>query len=126
MAAGARKRRMPVIAIVSRQHSDRVPATHSSGQKLVDVADIVFDNHCPPGDCVLAIEGLDWNTGPASTVTGAMIINMLRCEVAQRLMARGMKPVLLPSHQLVGNASAAEQLERFYEAYRKSLRHLYE
>jgi len=26
----------------------------------------------------------------------------------------------------VGNASAAEQLERFYEAYRKSLRHLYE
>jgi hypothetical protein len=34
--------------------------------------------------------------------------------------------VLLPSHQFVGNQSAADQLERFYEAYRKSLKHLYE
>ncbi len=51
---------------------------------------------------------------------------MLRCEVAERLLARGHKPELLPSHQFVGNTSAAEQLERFYEAYRKSLRHLYE
>ena len=71
------------------------------------------------------MDGLEWRTGPASTVTGAMIINMLRCETAARLLARGIKPVLLPSHQFVGNASAAEQLERFYEAYRKSLAHLY-
>jgi uncharacterized phosphosugar-binding protein len=126
MAAGARARHLPVIAIVSRQHSDRVPAAHSSGKKLIDLADVVIDNHCPPGDCVMPIEGLEWNTGPASTVTGAMIINMLRCEVAERLVARGIKPVLLPSHQFVGNASAEEQLERFYEAYRRSLQHLYE
>ena len=95
-------------------------------QKLIDEADIVIDNHCPPGDCVLEIEGLEWRTGPASTVTGGMIINMLRCEVAARLVARGLKPVLLPSHQFTGNIEASEQLERFYEAYRKSLRHLYE
>jgi len=36
------------------------------------------------------------------------------------------KPVLLPSHQFVGDPSAAEQLERFYEAYRRSLAHLYQ
>src|SRR6266851_3871571 len=124
MAAGAKRRGMPVIAIVSRQHSEIAAAGHSSGKKLIDFADIVIDNHCPPGDCVVEIEGLDWNTGPASTVTGGMIINMLRCEVAERLVARGLKPVLLPSHQFVGNTGAAEQLERFYEAYRLSLRHL--
>ena len=126
MAAGARRRGMPVIGIVSRQHSERSPPAHSSGKKLIDVADIVIDNHCPPGDCVFEVEGLDWRTGPVSTVTGAMIINMLRCEVAERLVARGVKPELLPSHQFVGDRSAAEQLERFYESYRKSLRHLYE
>src|SRR5438445_922293 len=82
MAAGAKRRGMPVIAIVSRQHSERVAAAHSSGKQVIDVADIVIDNHCPPGDCVLEIEGLEWRTGPASTVTGGMIINMLRCEVA--------------------------------------------
>jgi len=126
MAAGVRRRGLPVIAIVSREHSERAVAAHSSGKKLIDLADIVIDNHCPPGDCVLEIEGLEWRTGPASTVTGGMIINMLRCEVAERLVKRGRKPVLLPSHQFVGNTDAAEQLERFYEAYRISLRHLYE
>jgi len=126
MAAGAKRRGMPVIGIVSRQHSERSAAAHSSGKKLIDVADIVIDNHCPPGDCVFEMEGLDWRTGPVSTVTGAMIVNMLRCEVAERLVARGVKPELLPSHQFVGDRSAAEQLERFYESYRKSLRHLYE
>src|ERR1700738_2018649 len=126
MAAGAHRRGMPVIGIVSRQHSERSAAAHSSGKKLIDVADIVIDNHCPPGDCVFEVEGLEWRTGPVSTVTGAMIVNMLRCEVAERLVARGVKPELLPSHQFVGNASAAEQLERFYESYRRSLRHLYE
>jgi uncharacterized phosphosugar-binding protein len=126
MAMGARERGMPVVGIVSRQHCQQSTPAHSSGKKLIDVVDVVIDNHCPPGDCLLELEGLDWRTGPASTVTGAAIMNMLRCEVAERLLARGHKPELLPSHQFVGNASAAEQLERFYEAYRTSLRHLYE
>lgn len=126
MAAGARRRGMPVIGIVSRRHCEASTAAHSSGKKLIDVADIVIDNHCPPGDCVHEVAGLEWRTGPVSTVTGAMIINMLRCEVAERLVACGVKPELLPSHQFVGRREAAEQLERFYESYRRSLRHLYE
>ncbi|MEX0600259.1 MAG: hypothetical protein WD205_06435, partial [Rhodothermales bacterium] len=99
---------------------------HSSGKKLIDVADVVLDNHCPPGDCVLELEGMEWRTGPTSTITGAMIINMLRCEVAEKMLERGVKPEVLPSHQFVGNTSADEQLERFYDSYRKSLKHLYE
>jgi uncharacterized phosphosugar-binding protein len=126
MALGARRRGLPVIGIVSLAHAREAKAAHSSGKKLPDVADLVIDNQCPPGDCVVEIPGLEWRTGPASTLTGAMIINMIRCGTAERLLTRGAKPVLLPSHQFVGNASAQEQLERFYEAYRKSLRHLYE
>jgi len=126
MAEGARKRGLPVIAIVSLQHCQQSVPAHSSGKKLTDHADVVIDNHCPPGDCLIELTGLEWRTGPASTVTGAAIINMIRCETAERLLARGTRPELLPSHQAVGNASAATQLERFYEAYRRSLRHLYE
>jgi isopentenyl phosphate kinase len=55
-----------------------------------------------------------------------MLINMLRSRVAELLLESGHKPVLLPSHQFVGNTSAAEQLERFYDAYRRSLAHLYQ
>ena len=71
------------------------------------------------------MEGLEWRTGPVSTVTGGMIINMMRCATAEKLLARGIRPVMLPSHQFVGNVSAAEQLDRFYEGYRRSLAHLY-
>jgi uncharacterized phosphosugar-binding protein len=40
------------------------------GKKLIDVADVILDNQCPPGDCVVEMEGLEWRTGPTSTVTG--------------------------------------------------------
>src|SRR5213593_956818 len=116
MALGAKRRGMPVIGILSRRHAERSKRAHSSGRKLLDVADVVLDNLCPPGDCVVELDGLEWKTGPASTVTGAMIINMLRCEVAERLLKRGRSPVLLPSHQFVDRAGADEQMERFYEA----------
>ena len=126
MATGVRSRGMPVIAIVSKAHSEEAKAIHSSGKKLVDCADLVIDNLCPPGDCVLKLDGLEWKTGPVSTIAGAMIMNMIRCGTAEALLAKGMKPVILPSHQFLGNTSAAEQLDAFYEAYRQSLKHLFE
>lgn len=126
MAMGAKDRGMSVIAMVSRQHCENSPANHSSGKKLIDVADIVLDNHCPPGDCAVELDGLEWRTGPISTITGTMLINMLRCRTAEVLLDRGIKPELLPSHHFIGNDSVEEQLERFYEAYRVSLAHLYQ
>lgn len=126
MAQGAKQRGMPVIAMCSVKHCEQSVPAHSSGQKLIDVADVVLDNGCPPGDCVVELDGLEWRTGPASTVTGGMLINMLRCRTAELLLERGHKPELLPSHQFVGNTDAQLQLERFYEAYRKSLAHLYQ
>jgi uncharacterized phosphosugar-binding protein len=125
MALGAKRRGMPVIAVLSQQHCEQSVPAHSSGRKLIDIADVVVDNQCPPGDSVVELEGLEWRTGPTSTVTGAMTMNMLRCATAEKLLARGIKPVMLPSHQFIGNTSAAEQLDRFYEGYRRSLAHLY-
>ena len=54
-----------------------------------------------------------------------MVMNMLRCEVAQRLMDRGIEPVFLPSHQFVGSRSVEEQLEYFYAQYAKRVAPLY-
>jgi uncharacterized phosphosugar-binding protein len=126
MASGAQKRGLPVIAIVSKAHCEKAKPAHSSGKKLIDYANVIIDNKCPSGDCVIELQGLEWRTGPVSTITGAAIINMIRCATAEMLLARGVKPVVLPSHQFVGNTTAEQQLEAFYEAYRKSLKHLYE
>jgi uncharacterized phosphosugar-binding protein len=129
MALGAKSRGLPVIALVSVAHCSQSKPAHSSGRKLIDVADIILDNQCPPGDCVVELPGLAWRTGPTSTVTGAMLINMLRSETAARLLQRGHTPVMLPSHQFVGTPTARtaeEQLEAYYEGYRRSLAHLYQ
>jgi len=126
MALGAKRRKLSVIAIVSRPHCEDAKPAHSSGKKLIDIADIVIDNLSPVGGCRVALDGLDWYNGPLSTVTGAIIVNMIRCETARMLLERGHKPVMLPSHQFVSDVAAEDQLEDFYEAYRQSLRHLYD
>jgi uncharacterized phosphosugar-binding protein len=128
MALGAKRRAMPVIALCSLTHSRASASGHCSGKKLPDIADVVLDNQAPEGDCAVELPGLDWRTGPTSTLSGAMLINMLRCATAEKLLERGLKPEMLPSHQFVGTvaANAAEkQLERFYEAYRRSVAHLF-
>jgi uncharacterized phosphosugar-binding protein len=126
MALGAKSRNLPVMAIVSRSHCEAARPAHSSGKKLTDLADVVIDNLSPVGDCAVELDGLDWRTGPLSTVTGSLIVNMIRCETARMLIESGHKPVMLPSHQFVNNETSEDQLEKFYDAYRRSLRHLYE
>ena len=125
MAINARKRGLPVIALLAAEHCRQATPAHSSGKKLIDVADIVLDNRCPPGDCIVELDGLDWRTGPLSTVSGAMIINMLRCQTAEFLIAEGYQPTMLPSHQFTTNQITEDQTEKYYTDYRHSLARLY-
>jgi uncharacterized phosphosugar-binding protein len=138
MAEGAKKRGLGVIALLSKAHCEQAKPAHPSGKKLIDVADVVLDNGAPVGDSLLTLAGRASDggtnpslarpankTGPFSTVGGAMVMNMLRCEVAQRLMDRGIEPVFLPSHQFVGSRSVEEQLEYFYAQYAKRVAPLY-
>lgn len=125
MAEGARKRGLAVIGVLSRAHCEQAKPAHASGRKLLDVADVILDNGAPVGDCLLALEDLSSKTGPFSTVGGALVMNMLRCEVAQRLVHRGIEPVFLPSHQFVGSRTVEEQLEYFYAQYARRVAPLY-
>jgi len=125
MAEGAKRRGLSVIGVVSRAHCEQARPAHPSGKKLTDVADVILDNGAPVGDTLLSLDGSPNKTGPFSTLGGAMIMNMLRCEVAQRLVDRGIEPVFLPSHQFVGSRSVEEQLEHFYAQYARTIAPLY-
>jgi len=125
IAEGARHRGLPVIAVVSREHCERARPAHVSGKKLLDVADVVLDNGAPEGDCIVELEGVSQKTGPFSTLGGALVMNMLRCEVAERLLKRGIQPVFLPSHQFSGRGTVEEQLEHFYAQYARRVAPLY-
>jgi uncharacterized phosphosugar-binding protein len=125
MVEGARRRGLRVIGVVSRAHCEQARPAQASGKKLLDAADLILDNGAPVGDCLLDLEGSAQKTGPFSTLGGAMVLNMLRCEVAQRLLDRGIKPVFLPSHQFVGSRTVEEQLEFFYQQYARRVAPLY-
>ena len=125
MAEGARRRGLAVIGVLSKAHCEQAKPAHASGRKLNDVADVLLDNGAPVGDSLLALEGCVNKTGPFSTVGGAMLMNLLRCEVAQRLLDRGIEPVFLPSHQFVGSRTVEEQLEYFYAQYARRVGPLY-
>ena len=117
IALGVKESNLPLVAMNELDHARNSKPDHSSGKKLMDLADVVVDNQCPSGDCVSEISGIDWRIGPTSTVTGAMVINMIHCATAKKLLERG--------HQFIGTPAAEKQLERYYEAYRKSLGHLF-
>jgi uncharacterized phosphosugar-binding protein len=97
-ALAAKEAGATVIAVVALDYAATVPAG-PSGRKLADIADIVIDNHGVPGDALVAIPNTgqkssqmpsqtpSLRTGPASTVSGAFILNAILTEVAWRLAA---------------------------------------
>jgi len=117
VALEARRRGLPVIAVVSLDHCGATAARHSSGRKLPDVADVTIDNCTPAGDALVAVQGLDYPVGPGSTVGYAAAVNALKCLVAAELTRLGQPPLVLTSAVLAGPA-AADLFERTYDDYR--------
>lgn len=83
-ALAAKEAGATVVAVVALDYAATVPAG-PSGRKLADIADIVVDNHGVPGDALIAVHDTGLRTGPASTISGAFILNAILTEVAWRL-----------------------------------------
>lgn len=112
MAIAAREQGMVVIAIVALDYAATVKAG-PSGRKLADIADIVIDNHGVPGDALLEVGG-GLRTGPASTVTGAFILNAVLTEVAAQMAdAGGGAPVYISANMPGAAAHNAALIEKY-------------
>jgi uncharacterized phosphosugar-binding protein len=124
VAIGAKARGMPVIAVVSFDHSNRTAARHSSGKKLVDLADIAIDNCTSAGDAMVRIEGLDDPVGPGSTIGFAAVANAIKSQTAENLVALGEPPVVLSSSVFIGDASA-QRFDYCYDEQSRRVARLY-
>jgi uncharacterized phosphosugar-binding protein len=125
VALGAKKRGLPVIAVVSVDHCNASAAKHSSGKRLIDLADVVLDNGSPAGDAMVRIENLEYPVGPGSTIGYTMLVNMVKCLVADELTRRGQPPAVLTSSVLIGSQASAEIFERSYNDYRARIAQIY-
>lgn len=125
VALEAKRLNMPVIAVVSVDHCQVSPALHSSGQKLVDIADIVIDNCTPAGDAMVRIDGLEDPVGPGSTIGAAAITNALKCRIAEKLTAMGKPPIVLTSSYFLGREESKKRFDACYDDYRARVRRVY-
>ncbi len=125
VAIEAKKLGLPVICVVSKDHCEYSEAKHSSGKKLVDVADVVLDNGTPGGDAMVEIDGLDDPVGPGSTIGGAAIVNALKCLIADKLTKMGKPPIVLSSGFFIGGEESKKRFDVCYDDYRRRMRKVF-
>lgn len=126
VATEASRLGMYVVALTSLAHAHATTARHSSGKKLHEVADLVLDQHAPAGDSAVWIESLDTPVAPLSSVTGCVLINLIKAEVANRLTAAGQPPKVLTAACHLGPERADALFQATYDDYRKRVGVLYQ
>jgi uncharacterized phosphosugar-binding protein len=114
IAQGARRRGLAVIAVTSVEHSLAATPSHSSGKRLLDEADVVIDLCTPPGDALVAVDGLEAPVGPGSTIAAVAIANELKSQAAALLVERDAMPPVLTSPALVGAERSRELFDAAY------------
>lgn len=119
------RRKVRVVALVSREHAEASGSRRADGKKLGDFADLILDTGAPAGDAMVSIPGLDTRVAPGSTVGGALVVNALKAELAARLVAAGAPPKVLSAAVVVGKERANALFESAYDEHAHRLAKLY-
>lgn len=119
VALAAKEAGLFVVAVTSMQNHKNRAATHSSGQKIGDIADVILDNGVTSEDAVVAVDGVGGKVGGTSTLMAVALIQALVAETATVLADRGIvvRPFASP------NATGVEpgRNEAVYIEYRERL-----
>lgn len=126
MAELFQRKGVKVVALLTKEHSEKSKSKRSDGKKLGDFADLVLDTGAPAGDAMVHIKGLDTPVSPGSTVGGAMLVNCIKAEVAKLLTVAGQPPKVLSGAVVVGEQRAVELFESAYDEHAHRLAKLYE
>jgi uncharacterized phosphosugar-binding protein len=117
----ARKAGLYVVAITSQENHLQKPATHSSGKKIGDIADVIIFNGVPSEDAVVSVPGVYGKVGGVSTLTAIAIIQAIVSETALMLAEQGyyVKPFAAPNVEGI----SPRNNEEVYEEFRSRLNH---
>ncbi len=113
------RRGLKTVAVTSLDNYRQRPATHSSGKKLADVADLVIDNCTPAEDALVRVAGWKAPVAAGSTVACVTIAMALVAQVAAELAKRGVQPPVFVSPNVPGFPS--DNNSRVFAAYERSL-----
>jgi len=125
MAELFQKKKIKVVALITKQHSIKSASKRTDGKKLSDYADIVLDTGAPVGDSMIYIDGLETPVSPGSTVGGIIIINSIKAEVARLLTVGGRPPKVLTASSVINAEKAKDLFEAAYDEHARRLSELY-
>ena len=114
IATECKARGLTVIAVTSLPHSSAMPSRHSSGTRLFEVADVTIDTGVPIADAALRIEGLEHPVGANST--SIAIAHAIVAATAEKLVARGVAPMVMVNPNTADREQANRQNDANYEA----------
>lgn len=112
----AREQGLNVVAVtaVAMSSAPAIASRHPSGRKLHEVANVVLDNGGVAGDALVPLPASGDRVGPTSTVTGAVLLNLLQLEVIAWLAASGHTPPILRSQNVDGAVAFNRELAARY------------
>ncbi len=116
----AKERGLKVIAVTSGENYQKAKATHSSGKKLGDVADILIDNCCPLEDSLVEIPGYPQKVGASSTTAVMTITQSLAAETALLLEKMNHKMFIFVSPNVT--ECPPDYMHQVYADYTKLVR----
>lgn len=114
----AKKRQLTVVAITAKANLDK-PATHSSGKRLADAADIVIDTGAPIEDAIVPIEGWSRPVAGSSTVLAMMMMHELLARTAQKLSEKSVELPVFASPTIAG--VTLHETDLIYGQYRERM-----
>jgi uncharacterized phosphosugar-binding protein len=106
------------LTCVDYERWPEVVVEHPDGGKLVDIADIVIDVGGAIGDGVIELDGLDTAVGPTSGVALAAAAWAILVDAAERLLDRGLTPIVYRSVQIPGAEALFHERRAAYERTR--------
>ena len=113
LAGLVKERGHRLIAITSFTQTAEVASRHTSGAKLIDHADVALDNGAPYGDAVLPLPG-GGTACAVSSITGALLTQLVVAEVVRRLLEAGEAPPVYVSANVPGGYEHNSTLEARY------------
>jgi len=125
MAENFQKRGVKVVALITKEHSEKSTSKRQDGKKLSDFADLILDSGAPVGDAMVYVPGLDTPVAPGSTVGGVLLINTIKAEVARLLTEAGQPPKVLSGAAVVGAEKAVSIFESAYDEHAHRIAELY-
>ncbi len=114
----AKARGLHVITVSSLANAAVAKATHSSGKRLADVADIALDNCVAPEDSQVDV-GRPEKVAAGSTMAAVFIAMSLVAETGARLVAKGFEPNTFVSPNVGGIAK--DHNPRVFDSFTEKL-----